>query len=231
MATIEEIFDNAVESINNGEVELNKEYLIDLFNKIDTARFHLLLDKPIVSKKKSSKTDNTDTKTYNPVDAETIDDLSKCNMKVLTEFSRENEIKIGGTKKDVVERIWRFLQGEASDDDKSPKARVKKEIPKKENHACCGVNSKGEACGTGATEFKFDKWYCWRHIAFVTEPSTEEPEPKTVPETSSKKTQKKSSKKTEQLEEIDEDDPKTVPETSSKKKKSSKKTEQLEEDI
>jgi hypothetical protein len=97
-------------------------------------------------------------------DAETIDELkgTKCTTNLLSEYCRTNSIRVGGTKKDMAERVWRHLQGESSDSDNSPKSKPRK-TPVKEPHACSSCNAKGAPCGIAATEQVDGKWLCFRH--------------------------------------------------------------------
>ena len=113
---------------------------------------------------KALKADKLD----DPTDAESFEDLRRCTSVTLNTFCKEKGLKVGaGTKKDIMERVWRFLQGNSLEDDNSPRSKPKKLVTKSEKHQCCGSNSKGVACGTSATEECDGKWFCWRHITEV----------------------------------------------------------------
>jgi len=119
-----------------------------------------------------------------PSDAKSVDELRGCTTQVLNEFCKNNGLRVGGNKKDIMDRVWRYLQGTNSDDDKSPRSKPKKDstASKKEKHMCCGKNSKGNQCASSASECVGDKWYCWRHISDAnsgSEQSDEEPAPST----------------------------------------------------
>jgi len=109
--------------------------------------------------KKSSKS-----KLENPADAESLEELSTCTSVVLNDYCRTHDLRVGGVKNDLVERVWRHLQGESSDKDTSPRSKPKKADTKKELHACFACNAKGKPCGIGATKQFEDKWFCAHHI-------------------------------------------------------------------
>ena len=103
-------------------------------------------------------------KLENPAEATSIDDLKNCTSVILNGFCKDNKLKIGGNKKDIMDRVWRHIQGEGSDDDKGRGAKSKKEKTKIEAHACFACNSKGTPCGLVANEEFDEKWFCHRHI-------------------------------------------------------------------
>jgi len=120
---------------------------------------------PETTKTKVPKADKMD----NPINAVKQDDLNRCTSQTLNEFCKNNGLKVGGNKKDIIDRVWRLLQGEELPEDKSPRSKPKKLVAKSEKHQCCGSNSKGVACGTSATEQCDGKWFCWRHITDANE--------------------------------------------------------------
>jgi len=100
----------------------------------------------------------------NPAEAESVEQLQKCTIQVLAKFCKEKELKIGGKKDEVVVRVWRFLQGESSDEDRTPKNRPKKK-PANELRVCCGITKSNEKCVIAGTEQgRYGEWYCWRHF-------------------------------------------------------------------
>ena len=108
---------------------------------------------------KSSKTEALE----NPADAAEFDDLRRCKSTVLDEFCKEKQLRVGGTKKEKMDRVWRFLQGTSTEEDKSPR-KTKKVVVKKEAHTCSGCSKKNKPCGIAATEEYDGKWFCWHHV-------------------------------------------------------------------
>jgi hypothetical protein len=104
-----------------------------------------------------------------PSDAQERDDLRNCTKEVLNAFCKENGLRVGGSKKEVMDRVWRFVKDESSEDDISPRSEKKKKVkvvPVK--HTCCGTTAKGTACGITAEEDAIcGKYYCWRHAKTV----------------------------------------------------------------
>ena len=62
-----------------------------------------------------------------------------------------------------MDRVWRHLQGNNSEDDISPRGKPKKEKKVNEKHSCYGCTSKGTPCAAAATVEVDDHWFCWRH--------------------------------------------------------------------
>ena len=109
-------------------------------------------------KEKSEKFDN-------PLKAQHRDDLRNCTKEVLNTFCKENGLRVGGTKKEVMDRVWRFTQDESSDEDISPRSEKKKKEKKvPEKIECCGTTAKGTPCNVPAENEQIGgKCYCWRH--------------------------------------------------------------------
>jgi len=109
------------------------------------------------TKEKSEKLDD-------PAKATDRNDLRNCNKDVLNAFCKENGLRVGGTKKEVMDRVWRCIQEESDEDDISPRSKAKKEkkkpAPKGE---CCGKTAKGTPCQVAGDETINGKCYCWRH--------------------------------------------------------------------
>lgn len=57
-------------------------------------------------------------KIENPATCESVESLNKCTMVVLHQFCKENKLKTVGNKEVLVKRVWYFLQGTVSDNDK-----------------------------------------------------------------------------------------------------------------
>jgi superfamily II DNA or RNA helicase len=100
-----------------------------------------------------------------PSKAKVRDDLRNCTKEVLNSFCKENGLRVGGTKKEVMDRVWRFIQEESSDEDISPRSEKKKKEKKVvEKHECCGKTAKGSECQVIAEDEPISgKYYCWRH--------------------------------------------------------------------
>ena len=100
-----------------------------------------------------------------PAKAQERDDLRNCTKEVLNSFCKENGLRVGGTKKEVMDRVWRFIQEESSDDDISPRSEKKKKEKKVvEKIECCGKTAKGTVCNVPAENEPIGgKCYCWRH--------------------------------------------------------------------
>jgi hypothetical protein len=103
-------------------------------------------------------------KIEDPTSCESLEELRNCTTGVLNQFCKDHGLKIGGNKKEIMDRVWRHIQGESSDEDKSSrgKAKASKAVPEK--HACAGTNVAGVPCGTSATEEFGGCHFCWRHI-------------------------------------------------------------------
>ena len=99
-------------------------------------------------------------------DAESLEQLKStaCTSVTLNDYCRENGLRIGGTKKEIAERVWRHLQGEQNDDDVSPRSKPKKVPAKKEKHQCFACNAKGQPCGISADNEFEGEWFCYKHI-------------------------------------------------------------------
>jgi SAP domain-containing new25 len=118
---------------------------------------------PETETKKAKKVLKAD-KVEDPASCENIEDLRNCTTGVLNQFCKDHGLKVGGTKKELMDRVWRHIQGESSDEDKSSRNKPKtaKKVPEK--HACCGTNIAGAACGSSGTEEFGGHFFCWRHI-------------------------------------------------------------------
>lgn len=168
MSSIENIIDTFIEQHGLDTDEI-KEPIIDLVNKCIEGIFkHIFSDKipeaaAPAPKAKSQKVLKAD-KIEDPSTVETQDQLNNCTTGVLNQFCKENNIKVGGNKSVLIERVWRFLQGETSEDDKSSRTKPKTTKKGAEQHQCCGSNAKGLPCGVGASKEHNDMWFCWRHI-------------------------------------------------------------------
>jgi len=115
----------------------------------------------------------------NPADATSLAQLGECTIQVLSKFCKEHSLKVGGKKDSVSLRVWRFLQGETSDEDRSVKGSVKSANgPKKDSkepvvpggespqepRECCGMTKSGAQCVLAGTRERDGMWYCFRHL-------------------------------------------------------------------
>ena len=146
--------------ISDHELDLEVADLNDLFKKCFCDLYESVKDAPVntTTKEKQEKLDE-------PAKAQTRDDLRNCTKEVLNSFCKENGLRVGGTKKEVMDRVWRFTQDESSDDDISPRSEKKKKEKKVvEKIECCGKTAKGTPCNVPAEDEKIGgKCYCWRH--------------------------------------------------------------------
>ena len=100
-----------------------------------------------------------------PNDAKDRDDLRNCTKEVLNQYCKDKGLRVGGNKKDVMDRVWRNIQGDSSDDDISPRSKPKPTKKEKaEKHTCSCKLANGSMCQTTAEGEVNSTWYCWRHI-------------------------------------------------------------------
>ena len=176
-------------SENELEPSIN-DALFNLINGCVADLISHLKDTP-VPEKSTTKTPKIE-KLSDPTEAKSLDDLrDKCTSQVLNEFCKNNNLKVGGNKKEIAERVWRFIEGNSSDEDVSKKQKGKKTEKVIDKHECFACNGKGEPCGTAATESHENHWFCWRHIKFAQEfidkkPNPENNEKKPNPENNEK---------------------------------------------
>ena len=152
-------------------------------------------------------------KLEDPATAETIEELRNCTTGILNLYCRDKNLKIGGNKKELMDRVWRHIQGDSSDDDKGRGSKAKKEKKIAEKHICSGFKTDGSPCALSGTEDKGDCWFCYKHITDA-DKFLEAIKKKAQPEGSS--STKKKSKKPEPESE-DEDVPAPIIRKSKKK--------------
>jgi hypothetical protein len=212
MATIGEIISEFIT-----EHELDEEIwepMTQLFSKCMEAHALFILKEKIPTfapkeKKESNKASKED-KIEDPSTVETRDELRNCNTTVLNEYCKTNGLKVGGNKPQIMDRVWRHIQGESSDEDKSPKSKPKKEKVVPVKHTCFGKNAKGAPCSISGTEEVDGCWFCFRHIKDAAEiiAKSVEPEPEKKPKAAkkSKETEPKKKAVKEIVEEVEEDE-------------------------
>jgi hypothetical protein len=183
MASIENTIDNFI-SENELDPEI-KESLSMLVNQCIEGLFKHFYSEPIqstlaTSMTKSVKVSKAD-KVEDPTTVQSMEELRNCTIACLNEYCKNHGLKIGGNKPIVMTRVWRHIQGEVSDEDKSPKNKPKKIKAVNEKHTCSGVNAKGEPCAVAGTEEHDGCWYCWRHITSVSSQPASKVEEKVTP--------------------------------------------------
>ena len=118
---------------------------------------------PETENKKAKKVLKAD-KIEDPSSCESYEDLRNCTTGVLNQFCKDKTLKVGGNKKEIMDRVWRHIQGESSDEDKSSRGKPKKEKKTGEKHVCSGTKASGEPCAISATEEFGECYFCHRHI-------------------------------------------------------------------
>ena len=118
---------------------------------------------------KASSTSASTTALENPAEATSLEDLARATIQTLAKFCKERGLKVGGRKEEVVARAWRFLQGENSDEDRTPARRPKasstaksggdKQVP----HVCAATTRAGTPCILAGTATSGEGRYCWKH--------------------------------------------------------------------
>ena len=183
MASIESYIDEFIVE-HELDSESVKEPLTDLINKVNAALFKHLYSEQIpentataVAKKPVSNKAKKDDKIEDPTLCEKLEDLRNCTTGILNQYCKDQGLKVGGNKKELMDRVWRHLQGTDSDDDKSPRSKPKKVKVVPEKHVCFGCNAKGAPCAMAATEEFDEHWFCWRHIKEAAEIIEKKPEP------------------------------------------------------
>jgi hypothetical protein len=132
-------------------------------------------------------------KIEDPSSVENQEDLRNCTTGVLNQFCKDHGLKVGGNKKEIMDRVWRHIQGESSDEDKSSRGKAKTEKKTAEKFACSGCNIAGTPCGSSGTEAHGEYHFCWRH-ATDADKFIAAMKPKTVVSESVAKTEPKASK-------------------------------------
>ena len=182
MASIESRIDAFIEE--NQLDESIKESICSLVSSCFEATFRHLMSEPVpeIEKvKKETKVAKVE-KIENPGDVSTRDELRKCTSVAMNQYCKENSLRVGGNKQEIMDRVWRHIQGEASDDDVGRSAKPKKEKKPVEKHVCFACNSKGAPCSIAATVEVDGEWFCFRHeedsaqILAAKKPVVSEPE-------------------------------------------------------
>ena len=197
--------ENRIDSFiaENGLDENVKDAVIELVNGCFTDYIsHMAtewLKIPVDNKSKKNITKSKKAKLDDPTVAETIDDLMNCTTAILTEYCKNNNLKVGGTKTDLSGRVWRHIQGESSDEDTKNTKKSKgsgKSNTKKDIHQCFACNSKGAPCGLSATEEYSGHWFCFHHIDNAEELISVKKSSESEPESTTKSTKTTKTSKT-----------------------------------
>jgi hypothetical protein len=163
MASIESRIDAfiAKHSLNSAEIKdpicaLITDAMSDLFKHVFN---QTVPDSGTTKAKKVLKAE----KIEDPSSVENQEDLRNCTTGVLNQFCKDHGLKVGGNKKEIMDRVWRHIQGESSDEDKSSRSKVKAEKKVAEKFPCSGCNISGTPCGSSGTEAHGEYHFCWRH--------------------------------------------------------------------
>jgi len=180
-------------------------------------------DKP--TKGASTKV-SKENKIEDPTECKSRDDLRNCTSGTLNEFCKKQGLRVGGNKTEIMDRVWRYLQGNNSEEDISPRNKPKKEKKVQEKHDCYGCTSKGTPCAVAATVEVDGCWFCWRHEENAADIIASKSEIKSVKKSESKKTESKKVSKKTSKKVVEELQSESESDTGSKKnsKKTSKKT-------
>ena len=161
--------------------------------------FKFCVNETVPAEEKVSKKVSKENKIEDPSECQERDDLRNCTSGTLNEYCKKNGLRIGGNKKEIMDRVWRHLQGNNSEEDISPRNKPKKEKKESVKHDCYGCTSKGTPCAVAATVEVDGQWFCWRHEETAGEIiknklASSEKKSKTPEKTTEKKVAKKSKK-------------------------------------
>lgn len=174
MSNMETIVDNFLAKWKIDGPEEAKEDLIVVINdcfKDYVDHLHREFYKVVPAEPKSTKSGkpkNAPIVLENPAEAESLVDLGRCTVTSLSNFCKTNKLKVGGKKEEITARVWRFLQGETSDEDKSKatKTGTKTKAAGPPTHVCEGVTKAGKECNLACSDQcpTTGKWLCFRHL-------------------------------------------------------------------
>ena len=163
MSTINDRTDAFIAKHDLPDTDEFRNFLGDFVSGCWGDHFKIVSGETIPDDKKSSAKVSKADKIDDPTDCKERDDLRNCTAGTLNEFSKTNGLRVGGNKKEIMDRVWRFLQGNNSEEDISPRTKPKKEKKINEKHDCYGCTSKGTPCAVAATVEIDNYWFCWRH--------------------------------------------------------------------
>ena len=186
--------------INDNELPDDNDFrtkLADFVSGCWSDHFKIVM-KDQIPEEKTKKVTKAE-KIENPTECQNVEDLRNCTAAVLNSYCKEHGLRIGGNKKEIMDRVWRHIQGENSEDDISPRNKKVTKAGKKniEKHECYGCTGKGTPCAASATVEFNGQWFCWRHeenaadIIAAKSKSKKELEPKVTSEPKVKSKSKK----------------------------------------
>jgi hypothetical protein len=198
-----------------------RESLADFVSGCWSDHFKIVMEKTIPDDKpaKGSKV-SKENKIEDPTECKSRDDIRNCTSGTLNEFCKKQGLRVGGNKTEIMDRVWRYLQGNNSEEDMSPRNKPKKEKKVNEKHDCYGCTSKGTPCAVAATVEVDGHWFCWRH-----EENAQE-----IIENKNSSSNKKSPAKSEKKSEKSEKSEKKAPAKASKSKKAPVSEDELKTD-
>jgi hypothetical protein len=202
MSTINDRIDAFIAKFDLKDTTEFREGLGDFVAGCWEDHFKICMDEKIPHNQKSGggggngKVTKSD-KIEDPSECKEIDDLRNCTSATLDEYCKTHGLRIGGTKKEKMDRVWRHLQGNNSDSDISPRGKAKKEKKVAEKHSCYGCTSKGTPCAVVATVEVDGQWFCWRHEETAAEIIAKKGGPSEKPKAAAKKEKIVSSEYTE----------------------------------
>jgi hypothetical protein len=163
MSTINDRIDLFISVNNLSDTQEFRTALGDFVAGCWQDHFKICQNEQIPEDKYSSKKVSKAEKIENPSECKDRDDLRNCTSGTLNEFCKNHGLRVGGNKKEVMDRVWRHLQGNNSEEDISPRTKPKKDKKINEKHDCYGCTSKGTPCAVAATVEVDGCWFCWRH--------------------------------------------------------------------
>jgi hypothetical protein len=142
MANMEDRIDNFIAE-NNFDENI-KDDLIDLINCCFTDYVtHMAkewLSTPTAKKSTSVTAKTKKIKLDDPTQADCPEMLMNCTILTLNEYCKKTNIKTGGNKTELVERVWAHMQGNEVDDD--VKSKQSSSNPKNETEQSSEVKTK-----------------------------------------------------------------------------------------
>ena len=139
-----------------------KDDISELITGCMSDLFKQVFSQPVPETTKAKKVLKAE-KVEDPATCEALEDLRNCTTGILNQFCKGHNLKVGGNKKELMDRVWRHIQGESSDEDHGRKPKAVKIVPEK--HACYGTNAAGAPCGLSGSEEINGHHFCFRHIA------------------------------------------------------------------
>jgi hypothetical protein len=196
MSTINDRIQEFITTHELPDTDEFRESLADFVSGCWSDHFKIVMEKAIPDDKpaKGSKV-SKENKIEDPTECKSREDLRNCTSGTLNEFCKKQGLRVGGNKTEIMDRVWRYLQGNNSEEDMSPRNKPKKEKKIKEKHDCYGCTSKGTPCAVDATVEVDGCWFCWRHEEHAQEIIEKKKGTSSVSKVSEKTSDKKKPKK------------------------------------